>query len=218
MKAVIQCSATKDRAAGSFSVDGRPVKFVAHPERHREAGPHVLFRPDDLIPSRSTTWRDHLIAYNRLAENPDRLLAAAHLYGPPVYRRLLHHVGKEDLFILSAGWGLIRSDFLVPDYDITFASQSEPWKRRTSRDRFADFVQLTQADVVDGESVYFFGGKDYLPLYHYLTHALVARKVIYFASETIRTHEAFEYIPYGSSGTNWHYRCAVDFIEGRIAT
>ena len=176
----------------------------------------VSTRRPDLIDIDDVAGPSHHLQSS--ADNPDCLLAAADLYGPPVYRRLLHHVGRENFFILSAGWGLISADFLLPDYDITFSSQSEPWKRRTSRDRFADFVQLTQADIVDDESVYFFGGKDYLPLYRHLTHTLVARKVIYFASQNIRTHEAFEYIRYGSSGTNWHYRCAADFIEGKIAT
>lgn len=141
MKLVIQCSATKDDAAGSFTVNGQRVKFVAHPELHRETASYVLFHPDDVIPSTSTPWRGHLVTYNRRSDNPDRLLRAADLYSPPVYRRLLNHVGTESLFILSAGWGLIRSDFLLPDYDITFSSQAEPWKRRMKRDRFSDFAQ-----------------------------------------------------------------------------
>lgn len=216
MKVVIQCSATKDTAAGSFTLNGRRVKFVAHPELHSESSGEVLFRPDDTIPSTSTTWRDHLLAYNRSANNPDLLLQAVDLYSPEIYRSLLHHVGKENLFILSAGWGLIKADFLVPDYDITFSSQAEPWKRRTKRDEFLDFTQLTQADLSVGEQIYFFGGKDYLPLYYRLTRNLVAKKVIYFASTRIPKDKEFEYIPYGTGGTNWHYRCGRNFIEGRI--
>jgi len=217
MKVVIQCSATKDEAAGSFTLNGRRVEFVAHPEFHTKAGPEALFKPDDTIPSTSTTWREHLLAYNRRSENPDRLLRAADLYSPEIYRSLLHYVGTANLFILSAGWGLINADFLVPDYDITFSSKAKSWKRRTKRDKFFDFAQLTQSDLSVGEHIYFFGGKDYLPLYYSLTRTLVARKVIYFASARIPKDQDFEYIPYGTAGTNWHYRCAKDFIEGRIA-
>lgn len=217
MKVVIQCSATKDGLAGSFSVNGCRVKFVAHPECYPEANAHVLFRPDDLIPSTSTTWREHLLTYNGRGDNPDSLLQAGYLYSPPTYRTLLHSLGGENVYILSAGWGLIRSDFLLPDYDVTFSSQAEPWKRRTKRDVFYDFAHLTQADIVREEAVYFFGGKEYLSLYYRLTRSLVARKVVYHASARIITDEAFEYIKYGSWGTNWHYRCVSDFLAGRIA-
>ena len=79
MKAVIQCSATKRRAAGSFTSTGQRVKFVAHPELYRRAASHSLFRPDDTMPSTSTTWRQHLLAYNRRGDNPDGLLQADRL-------------------------------------------------------------------------------------------------------------------------------------------
>jgi len=168
------------------------------------------------MPSTSTTWRDHLFAYNYRHDNPDGLLRAVDLYSPKIYRSLIRHVGEENLFILSAGWGLIKADFLVPDYDITFSSQADSWKRRNSRDVFHDFAQMTQAELSVGEPIYFFGGKDYLPLYYKLVRTLAARKVIYFASGHILREEAFIYIQYQTGGTNWHYRCARDFIEGKI--
>lgn len=218
MKVVIQCSSSKSKRAGSFTLSGRHVKFVAHPELHTDLnGKTALFRPDDLNPTTLITWRDHLLVYNQRSENPGLLLQAVNLYAPEIYRRLLQHVGVGNLFILSAGWGLIKADFLVPDYDITFSFQAEPWKRRTKDDEFHDFVQLAQGDITAGEQVYFFGGKDYLPLYYSVIKNLVARKVIYFTSNHIPRENGFEYIHYGFRGTNWHYRCAKDFIEGRIS-
>jgi len=217
MKIVIQCSARKDVSAGSFAINGRPVKFVAHPELHPEAITHVFSRPDDLIPSSSTTWREHLLAYNDRGDNPDGLLQAGALYGPSVYRDLLGSVGAENLYILSAGWGLIRSDFLLPDYDITFSSQADSWKRRTKGDVFHDFAQLTQAAVGRDERVYFFAGKEYLPRYYDFTRALISRKIVYFASTGISRDDTYEYIQYGHSFTNWHYRCVYDFLEAMIA-
>src|SRR5262245_50043580 len=136
MKIVIQCSATKEDLAGTFKVAGRSVKFIAHPELHPPSDMDILSRPDDLIPSSSTTWRQYLVAYNSSGANPDHLLQAGGLYSPPAYGTLLCSVGTENFYILSAGWGLVRSDFLLPDYDITFSSQAEPWKRRTKRDAF----------------------------------------------------------------------------------
>ena len=216
MKIVIQCSANKKALAGYFALNGRRVRFVAHPEYCEQTKAHVLCRPDDLIPSTSMTWREHLLAYNACGDNPDRLLRSGSLYSPPAYQRLLNSVGSDNLFILSAGWGLIRSDFLLPDYDITFSSQAAPWKRRTKHDLFCDFVHLTQANIACDETLYFFGGREYLPLYYKLTRCLVARKVVYYVSARFITCDGFVYIKYDSSGTNWHYRCVSDFLNGRI--
>ncbi len=196
--------------------NGRHVTFVAHPELHPQPRSRALFRPDDGIPSTSTTWRQHLLAYNRRGSNPEGLLQAALLYSPPIYKALLNATGAEAFYILSAGWGLIRSGFLVPDYDITFSSQAKPWKRRRTPDRFDDFAQLFEADVRAGETIYFFGGREYLHLYYQLTRALPARKVVYYASKAIVNEPGYQYIRYGPSGTNWHYRCASDFLHGRI--
>jgi len=40
------------------------------------------------------------------------------LYRPRCYENLVFAFGWE-MFHLSAGWGLIRSDFFTPDYNIT---------------------------------------------------------------------------------------------------
>ncbi len=216
MKVVIQCCATKEKYAGTFTLNGQRIEFVAHPELCREAAHEILARPDDKIPPTPITWREHLLEYNQRRDNPNRLLRAVNLYSPEIYRRLVKYVGIENLFILSAGWGLIRADFLLPNYDITFSSQAEAWKRRDKRDVFADFAQLTHADLSDAEDVYFFGGKDYLPLYYRLTRTLSAKKVIYYVSGNIPKDQEYRYIPYRSAGTNWHYRCANDFVNGEI--
>ena len=51
----------------------------------------------------------YLIRYNRQGLNPDGLFRGAELYKPPVYRALVERSGWQNVFILSAGWGLIRS-------------------------------------------------------------------------------------------------------------
>lgn len=216
MKVVIQCSATKNENAGSFFLKGQRVAFVAHPEYCSET-PHVVFRrPDDFEESIRTTWRKHLVSCNQFGQNSQGLLPASNLYAPSIYRILLNHAGTQNFFVLSAGWGLIRSTFLIPEYDITFSLQAEKCKRRTKRDRFSDFSQLCQSDITDDETIYFFGGKDYLPLYYTLTRSLHARKVIYFASDKIVREKGYEYIKYAGTGTNWHYRCAQDFINQTV--
>ena len=137
MIAVIQCASSKRPEAGYLRTgDGRRVTFVADPSR-ASADPHTVYaRPDDRS-DRGKTWRELLLQYNDApANNPLGLLPAYRLYRPPEYARLAAHVGIDRMYVLSAGWGLIRGDFLTPDYDITFAGNAAAWKRRRLSDRY----------------------------------------------------------------------------------
>ena len=144
MKAVIQCCKTKAGTA-SFRVGAQRVKFVAHPTLRSEETNDFPARPDDPMPSQTMTWREHLAKYNETGENPLLLKPAGELYAPvgyTGYADLLRHFGPANLYVLSAGWGLVRADFLLPDYDITFRSQDTPkWCVRKPADEFNDFTQ-----------------------------------------------------------------------------
>jgi hypothetical protein len=217
LRVVIQCAGRKAPLAGSFVCGGRHVQFVAHPELLTTSSDVFACRPDDRLPERSATWREHLTGYNASGSNPDELLPAGQLYSPSAYGQLRRHVAPADLYILSAGWGLVRSEYLLPDYDITFSQAARPWQRRhRTRDRYEDYNHLADAPTADVEALYFFGGLDYLPLYYDLTAALPGRKVIYTAALSVPEAPGYEYIRYGSKGTNWHYRCVTDFLAGRI--
>jgi hypothetical protein len=109
------------------------------------------------------------------------LWQASRLYEPSAYGLLVEEFGPEKLFILSAGWGLIRSDFLTPNYDITFSSQADDGKRRR-RDVFQDLVQL---DMASTEPIVFLGGKDYLALFSLLTRPSRAERRVFYNSATI---------------------------------
>jgi hypothetical protein len=137
------------------------------------------------------------------------------LYKPPIYKALVEKFGSKDVYILSAGWGLVRSDYLLPYYNITFSNQGEPYNKRRSSDLFDDFNQLSDFGVHPNETIYFFGGQDYLPLFRKLTQRIAARKVIYHSQSEMYQIQGYECIPYGRY-TNWHYSCAQDFIAGRI--
>jgi hypothetical protein len=225
VKIVMQCCATKNPSAASFNVNGRCVRFVAQPARHPRPESGMFVRPDDPMQGTSLSWRQHLTAYNQRTDNPDGLLPAGELYEPPqcpsLYRQLLDHVGAANFYILSAGWGLIRASFLTPDYDITFANldKEDRWKRRTVNDIYQDYRQLAQQDISPDEPVYFIGAAAYLSLYRGLTQAIIARKVVYYASAKTDTSDAdYQYIHYNTGGwnTNWQYRCAQDFLADRI--
>jgi hypothetical protein len=214
MKIVIQCAGSKFENAGRLTTpSGEKVLFAAHPERYNLQG--KCYRPDDNREGTDSTWRSYLESYNQRGLNPNRLLPAGDMYKPPIYKALVNKFGAQNVFILSAGWGLVRSDYLLPYYNITFSNQGEPYSKRRPSDRFEDFNQLSDSYIHPEETIYFFGGQSYLPLYCNLTHNIAVRKVIYHSQGSTYQLQGYVCIPYRGF-TNWHYACAQDFIADRI--
>ncbi len=187
--------------------------FVANPGLAPHSETYVYAHPDDQA-GKGLTWRELLFHYNVIGENRFGLLPAYRLYRHQVYRQLVDCYGVDNVFILSAGWGLIRADFMVPKYDITFSASAEKYKRRSKRDRYADFRMLPDND---DEDVVFFGGKDYLHLFCSLTREYRGKRCIYYNSGSQPEVPGCTLIRYQTTiRTNWHYRCAMDFMEGKI--
>jgi hypothetical protein len=209
---VIQCCLRKQETAGTFITrSGRIVKFVAHPNKCRTKRNVMYARPDDYNPETFRTWREHLIEYNRNKGNPLGLIQAANLYRPEVYHNLAECESWKT-FILSAGWGLVRSDYLLPAYDITFSASADDCNRRAPYDQYSDFNHLEKERY---KALYFFGGVDYLPLFFQLTQKLSGRKVIFYRSKHLEKTPGYDFVRYKKKRmTNWHYDCAMDFIEG----
>jgi hypothetical protein len=212
---VIQCAATKRRDAGCLvSTSGKPVIFVAKPESAPADGVHVHARPDDLS-GNGKSWRDVLLEYNKApGDNPLGLYPAYQLYENRTYARLVEAFGVANVYILSAGWGLINATFLTPYYDITFSASAEGYKRRRKGDRYRDFCMLP--NQVDKEIV-FLGGKDYVPLFCSITASVQTGKTVFFNSACPPdtpgcTPKRFP----TSMRTNWHYECANAIVDGRI--
>jgi hypothetical protein len=230
MKAIIQCASRKRENAGSFRCEGKRVKFVASPRSAPQDAGVLYARPDDPMPGGGGSWRDHLVRYNQSGENPDSLLPSADLYRPPTYGRLARAEarGKMDLFILSAGWGLVRGHYLLPDYDITFSHPSDRWKLRPQADAeaYTDFNQLAEPGAVaPGERVVFFGGQAYLhqlaKLVKGLPTSVTAYRRVPLGSPAGADPIAGSVAP-GSiwfvdfptrRTTNWHYECAEKFVS-----
>ena len=168
MIVVIQCAAGKQRHAGHLrTLNDRNVMFVAQPNSVPSVGNQVYARPDDMS-DRGDTWRTILEQYNAApSDNPLGLLPAWRLYRNPTYEMLAERIGPERLYILSAGWGLIRADYLTPNYDITFskAKNVQLFKRRRYRDTYKDFKLPSGI----ASPLVFFGGRDYIPLFVRLT-------------------------------------------------
>ena len=115
--------------------------FVAKPDAAPPSESQVYARPDDVSDT-GKSWRTVLQEYNAVpGDNPLGLLPAWQLYKNSTYNILADHCGPDRLYILSAGWGLIRADFLTPNYDITFskARNVEPFKRRGHHETYDDF-------------------------------------------------------------------------------
>lgn len=106
-------------------------------------GNDVLYQHPDDMSDYGWTWREALLKYNQdRPTNPLGLLPAWQLYDNPAYGRLAERVGIEKMFILSAGWGLIRGDFLTPYYcPMVPHSRWCAWPPRTgSRGRSAPWL------------------------------------------------------------------------------
>jgi len=139
-------------------------------------------------------------------------LPAYRLYHNPIYQRLVSRFGVGKVFILSAGWGLVSAQFLLPNYDITFSPMAPPFKRRRRSDFYRDFCMLAD----DTDVIAFVGGKEYVPLFCSLTKEANVEKVIFFnSSVTPQLPIGYKAVRYSTTTrTNWHYECANDLIEG----
>jgi hypothetical protein len=221
MKIVIQCAGKK--RPGKFDSglrhpsDNLPVKFVARPDLAPPSPSVAYARPDDMYDS-TRTWRQVLIEYNRINKaNPSQLAQAYELYVPSAYEGLTRRFGIENVFVLSAGWGLIPASFFTPDYDITFSAAANvaPYARRRKSDTdYKDFCLVPD----DGDDITFLGGKDYLPLFCDLAGKLNGGKRVFFSSQSEPmlpsrfVAKRFE----TSRRTNWHYECAQALIDGEL--
>jgi hypothetical protein len=217
MKVLIQCAATKDPRAGCMrATDGRRVKFVAHPPPKGECGgDYTLAHPDDFSDN-GQTWRACILTYNQNREvNPFGLLPAYRLYSHPAYRALADGLGVRNLFILSAGWGLIPADFLTPDYDITFSGSADAIKRRRTSDHFNDWSMI---ESNSSEPLLFLGGKAYFRLFCELTERYGGPRIALYNSTVAPPPwpgvEPVRYVT--TTRTNWHYEGARALLDGKI--
>ncbi|HYR44877.1 MAG TPA: hypothetical protein VER98_17730 [Terriglobia bacterium] len=212
---VIQCAASKRSGAGHLvSSDGKPVVFVADPETAPADGVHLHARPDDLC-ERGVSWREVLLTYNEEPRhNPLGLYPAYQLYENRTYGRLTDRFGLQNVYILSAGWGLISAGFLTPYYDITYSQSAERYKRRRKNDTYNDFRMLVNETC---EDILFFGGKDYLPLFCSLTSALPGRRTVFYNSAQVPQAAGCVLKRFDTkTRTNWQYECANAFLDGAV--
>lgn len=212
---VIQCAAKKKSGAGHLlRRDGQPVLFVADPALAPTDEATAYARPDDISDA-GISWRAKLHQYNeKPGSNPLDLLPAGELYKNEAYTRLVNRYGVQNVYILSAGWGLIAANFLTPNYDITFSPSAERYKRRRKKDHYDDLCMLP---VDTTQSIVFFGGKDYVPLFCSLTESAKSQKYLFYNSKTEPIAPGCIIKKFNTTTrTNWHYECVNAFIDGDI--
>lgn len=214
MKIVISCCDKKN--GDLFHHNGEAINFVSHANEFAPID-QLNFHPDDLVPNENFTWRE-LVAQQ---ENRDDLLSSYILYKPNIYNVLYQHYGN-DLFIFSAGWGIVRADYKLPKYNITFSTKNNipPYAKRNNN-FFDDFNQLEEID--ENERILFIAGKDYVFPFCELTEHLPNEKIIIYKSHDVLNNNQylnnnnFIFRQYQTNTrTNWHYEYAKRLITNEV--
>ncbi len=204
-KVVMICSSRKNE---SFFQQYPAITFTNTPQL-----PNEKF-PDSLMPNSKLTWREYLTT----RQDERTLLKAYQLYKHPAYLHL-HNRFQKDFFILSAGWGLVNSDFKLPNYDITF-NESAPVNKRRNKNPivpplYNDFNQIENSET----DIVFVGTPDYIPIFIRLTQNLNCRKIIFWKKKNTPQqfalpNNSFIFVHYNTNAnTNWHYQLAFELLN-----
>jgi len=218
---------SKLKYTGSFEAkdnDTKIMKFVACPKcfeddlyihKKPEDDFCIHKRPDDMSDD-GRTWRRRLRDYNEnyknTGENPDNLLPACELYSiykKSAYKELVAEFGIENVFILSAGWGLIRADYLTPIYDITVSNEGKPHSKIEIEDALERVPNMLPDDE---EDIIFLGGQNYQELFSKLVSGYKGKKTIFYSSKKlppVPSGSGFELKFYEPEKDGiWYYECA----------
>ncbi len=217
---VISCAGSKHLSAGHMIQDRKKVKFVADPEEAQKKAvdrESIIYRhPDDPADS-GLSWREELVKYNKdhALDNPLGLFPAWKLYKNSTYRELVYAFGNQNVFILSAGWGIISADFLTPAYDITFSKKvKEKYKKREGGKCYKDLSMLPEDTL---KKVVFLGSQDYIPLFFHLTKNVVSEKIVFYnLKDKPDAPEDYQLRRFPGFALNWYYRCAKKLAQGNL--
>lgn len=223
--AIIQCAGKKIKNPGNLKAsDGRMIKFVANPDKV-PPDDHVYHyaRPDECD-SDGISWRQKLLEYNQTPNNnPLGLSRAFELYEPKppyttVYRDLVQCFGVENTYILSAGWGMIRANFLTPDYNITFSSRKDVPKSAVRKANDNSYEDFRLPNDVEGDFI-FFGTPKYASLLRETIEQKEFNIFVYRRNDVKMQEQGFKIIDYRTrTSTNWQYECLRYFLESSSKT
>ena len=195
-----------------------PITFLAQPNGVN------TFLPDGYIPNLNMTWRDYVTNNQNHNIIPFK---SYQLYIHGVYQNLFTVFGDR-LFILSAGWGLVKAEFRLPNYDITFSKDEKVplnSKRSTNMNKSPIYNDFKKLKVKKDDDIIFIGVPNYLNLFYELTRDFQNRKIIYYFGKGSKLKryspkKEFDYIQYEPKNPNnnrtWHYELAQKYADGEI--
>ena len=228
---VLSCCASK-KAESDFIWKGKVVSFLANPDQTDPRQAH----PDHIVPNEKRTYREYVDIYNQMPQGAHgfQLLEASALYKPEVYQKLAKDF--DHFYIFSAGWGIVRKNFRLPVYDITFsqrasADNQRKWERgwnwnNDKESRISDFNHIKE-DVSAGiipadEEIHFAGGHDYQVPFLNLISAVPNKVNLWFKGNKIpvidpvfeKRISACEFNT--RRRTNWHYEWSEKLLSGKL--
>ena len=222
MKVVFQCAGEKQADAASLTLNGDVIEFLARP-----AGETNQRCPWDLMPGSKKIWID---CVRDLADNdgkmpdefsrlgigigPGILYEAGKLYAKPIYDRLVSQIYLDNVYILSAGWGLIRGSRKIPDYDVTFSQSASPEKRvrPAARSRAAAITD----EIPGTDEIHLFITPNYADYWTSLKNTFGTRAILHWRTgqrlptgrySRVQAHDC------GEQRTNWQYKAATQFLD-----
>lgn len=228
MKVVIQCADDK-KSAETFTLNDYSVRFVATPDIGLSEA-----CPWDRIPSMAgQTWIDCARAYGnpsnwQIYQNAGigisgngALMQCGDLYAPPAYGNLLQAIGKENVYILSAGWGLIRANYGIPPYNVTFCNANNvPENAKISPPKRANYLSF--GDIVDGDDeIHLFITAKYFAYWelNFINNDRHADRIIlhWRKGQSLPLSSPLEdqvvHHDCGNQRQNWHYTAVKQFLK-----
>lgn len=179
-KVVLTC-ASKKHPNNQLQYNGNQIEFTWIPD---PTTPNS-YNPLSLIPNNNITWKNHIEQINQGILNSN-IVSSFNLYNPKSpYQNIyvnLHNRFLDRFFIASAGWGIIKNDFRLPDYDITFSGNVNNANFRNPNNGFVnDFNHL----LPDNEDIIFIGSEKYLQQFINLTKDLKNRKIVFYGDKNV---------------------------------
>lgn len=209
-----------------FPIDSE-LNYLNHKIKFSATSNHPIhqFKPDDLIPNQIKSWRNYIEENQYVDYIP---YMSYQLYIPRyaeyvILYEILYERFKENLYILSAGWGLVNATYRLPEYDITFSNSKNNYNQRKYKDNsFYDFNQL---NLESDEDIVFIGSDSYIKSFLNLTIGTRNRKIIYHYGnqpDYILPDNTFIYREYNTENYNtipkrtWYLELAYKFADGLI--
>lgn len=130
---------------------------------------------------------------------------------------ICHEHNKKNLYILSTAWGIVNSEFELPEYNVTFSAddntalqsdgeyEDTQWRNGMSR-AFNELATLSDKSL----PVVMMGGDSYIRRFLFLSRKILNPVVIFTRKASIIEECKRKKIPYVKANTdtrtNWYYK------------